>query len=335
MTAAARSRHTGGATITGTGMALPSRVVTNADMEKIVDTTDAWITQRTGIRQRYIAENGTTASVLATDATRQALGNAKLEPGELDLLICATMTPDMICPATACQIVANLGATPCGAMDVNLACSGFVAALNMAANFVASGFYKNVAVVGAEQLSSIMDWTDRSTCILFGDGAAAAIVSATDDAEQGCLYQSIHSDGTRWQELYCPRNAADVPEGAVFSGTANTLQMNGREVYKFAVTTLQKTIKQAMDACNLTVDDVKVVIPHQSNARIIGSAREKLAFDEDKIYLNLDRYGNTSAASVGLCLHELNEAGRLERGDKVIFVALGGGLTWASSVWQL
>lgn len=324
-----------GVTITGTGMAVPSKVVTNADLEKIVDTSDQWITQRTGIKQRHHCGEGETAGTLATDAVRQALGSAGIEPGDLDMLICATMTPDMICPGTGCQVVANLGAVPCGAMDLNLACTGFVAGLNIAAGFVTSGQYQHVAVVGAERLSGIVDPNDRSTCILFGDGAGAAIVSATTDEQQACLFQRMHSDGTRGMELYCPRGESDIPDGGVYNGVLNTLQMNGREVFKFAVTTLADAITEALDACELSIDDIKLVVPHQSNVRIISAAAHRIDLPEDKIYVNLPRYGNTSAASVGICLHEVMESGALCPGDIAVFVGLGGGLSWASSVWQL
>ncbi|MBI1375062.1 MAG: beta-ketoacyl-ACP synthase III [Phycisphaera sp.] len=330
-----RTRPVLGATIVGTGLAVPSRVLSNADLEKLVDTSDEWIVQRTGIRERHISENGETTMSLGVKAVRQALDNAKLDPSDLDLLICATLTQDMICPATACRIVAELGAVPCGAMDISVACTGFVAGMNIAANFVASGQFRNVAVVGAEQLSRIVNYEDRNTCVLFGDGAGAAIVSATDNADQGCLYQSLHSDGTGWMQLYCPRSEAEVPEGGVFNGQVDTLQMNGREVYKFAVNTLQSTILDAIEGSGLSVDDIAMVIPHQSNTRILDSARVKLGLPEEKMYVNLPRYGNTSAASVGLCLHELMNEGKLKTGDVVLLVALGGGLTWGASVWRL
>ena len=328
------------AAITGTGMSVPRHVLTNADLEKMVDTSDEWIVQRTGISQRYVSRDGETTTTLATEAVRKALDDAELQPSDLDLLICATMTPDMVCPATACQVVSELGAVPCGAMDMNLACTGFVAALNTAANFVASRQCRHVAVVGAEQLSRIVDWTDRRTCILFGDGAGAAIISppGSGDGESlktGCLHQEIHSDGSRWRDLYCSRSAIDPPAIAAADDASGTLQMNGREVYKFAVTTLHRCIRDAMEACDLTADDVSVIVPHQSNTRILDSAREKLGLPEEKMYVNLPRYGNTSAASVGICLAELSEQCRLGEGDVVIFVGLGGGLTWATSVWRL
>ncbi|QNN24524.1 ketoacyl-ACP synthase III [Planctomycetales bacterium ZRK34] len=325
-----------GATISGTGLAVPSQILTNADLEKLVDTNDEWITKRTGIKERHISEEPLRTSDLAADALLRALDKAKLKPQDLDLVIVATMTPDMVCPATAAQVVAKIDAVPCGALDINVACTGFVAALNIAANFIASGMYAHIGVIGAEQLSRIVNWEDRNTCVLFGDGAGAAIVSATDDPNQGCLQQSMHSDGSKANELYVPRTEQDVPgQGAAFSGKFDTLQMNGREIYKFAVNTLQSSIHEALEECGLDLNDVKVIIPHQSNVRILESAREKLGLPEDKVYINLPRYGNTSAASVGICLHELMDAGRLQRGDLVVFIALGGGLTWATSVWKL
>jgi 3-oxoacyl-[acyl-carrier-protein] synthase-3 len=324
-----------GAAIRGTGLAVPKRVLTNHDLEKIVDTSDEWIVKRTGINTRHRCESPGELTRLAADATQQAMTAAGLASGELDLLICATMTPEMSCPAMGAQIVAELGAAPCGAMDVNLACSGFVLSMNIAANFIATGAAKNVAVVGAERLSRIVNWEDRSTCILFGDGAGAAILSASDEPGRGCYYQSLHTDGNRWADLYVPRNQGDLPEKEGFNGQFETLQMNGREVFRFAVNTLQNSIKDAMTACSLTADDIKMIVPHQSNTRILGSARQKLGIPEEKLYINLDRYGNTSAASVGICLHELMDSGRIEAGDTVLFVALGGGLSWATSVWRI
>lgn len=326
-----------GATITGTGMSLPSRQMTNADLEKLVETNDEWITQRTGIKTRYISEPGQSSSDMAAEAVKQALAAAGIQPGDLDLLICATMTEEMICPATACQIVAKIGAVPCGSFDVNAACSGFVIALNLAASMIRSGGYRHIAVVGAEQLSRIINWKDRNTCVLFGDAAGAAIVSRTDNPDQGCLYQSMNSDATHWADLYVPRTQQQIPAGAnaAFNGELDKLQMNGREVFKFAVNTFQKMLEDAIAACRLTADQIKVIIAHQSNMRILTAAREKLGLTEDKLYINLDRFGNTSAASVALCLHELKTAGRIKAGDTVIFAGLGGGLTWASSVWKL
>ena len=324
-----------GVKISGTGMAVPARRLTNDDLKQFVDTSDEWIIQRTGIRQRYMCADGERCSDLATSAVKQALESAQLDPSDLDLLIAATLTPDMITPTVACQVVANLGAVPCGAIEMNLACTGFVAALNAAACFIRSGMYRNVAVVGAERLTSILNWSDRRTCILFGDGAGAAIVSGSEDATQGCIFQTIHSDGTKAKDLYSPRCEADIFDADAFNGQLNTLQMNGREVFKFAVSTLERYLADALDKCGLKPADVAMVIPHQSNARIIESARERLGLSPEQVYVNIDRYGNTSAASVGICLHELMQAGRLKRGDTVVFAGVGAGVTWATSVWKL
>jgi 3-oxoacyl-[acyl-carrier-protein] synthase III len=326
-----------GVRLAGTGICLPPRVVTNHDLSKLVDTTDEWITQRTGIRQRRMVEPGTTAMHLGADALRQALQRAGLQPRELDMVLCATMTPEMCCPSTAARIVDCVGAQPAGAVDLSAACSGFVYGLNMAAALIQSGAYRRVAVIGAEVLSSIMDWKDRRTCILFGDGAGAVILVADDDPARGCLHQSMNSDGSKWAELYCPRRESDLPPGGDdgFSGVFNTLQMNGREVYKFAVSTLQHTIDQTLKAVGLAPGDLAAIVAHQSNQRILESARERLGLAADKLYINIDRFGNTSAASVPLCLHELMEQGRIKSGDLVLFVALGGGLTWASSLWRI
>ncbi len=326
-----------GVRIAGTGVSIPPRILTNADLEKMVDTSDEWITQRTGIKTRHIADKGVPNSDLGAEAVTGALEAAGVEPGELDLLLCASMTPDVICPAMACTIVKKVGAIPAGAIDMNIACTGFVAAMGFAANAIGSGFYKNVAVVASETLSRIVDWEDRGTCVLFGDAAAAAIVTASDDPQQNCLYQSLGSDGKRGEALYVPRTEADVPdsEKETFSGKFDTLQMNGRAVYKFAVQTLADCVEEALNHTGRTADDIKVVIPHQSNIRMLKSAWKRLGFPEEKIYINIDRLGNTSAASAGIVLHELMDSGQLQTGDEVIFVAQGGGLSWGASLWKL
>ncbi len=326
-----------GVRITGTGMAVPPRKVSNDDLAEIIDTSDEWIRPRTGIVTRHLSDDGELTSNLAAQAVTQALANAGLKPTDLDLLVCATMTPDMICPATACRVVEKIGAVPCGAMDVNLACTGLVAGLSIASNFIASGAYKNVAVIGADRLSTIVNWEDRKTCVLFGDAAGAMIVSASDNPQQQCLFQKLNSDGSMGEALYVPRNEQDIPEGGHenFNGKYDTLQMNGREVFKFAVNALKECVREALDHTGLSHEDIKMVVPHQSNIRMLKSAWKKLGFPEDKIYINIDRFGNTSAASIGLCMHELTEQGRLQEGDHVIFVAQGGGLTWGASLWRL
>ena len=327
-----------GVRIAGTGMAAPPKVLTNDDMAKIVDTNDEWIAQRTGIRQRHIVENGQNARHLGIEAVAQAIKNAGIESTEIDMLINASLTPEMCCPSTAARMVSELGAGHAGAVDISAACSGFVYGINMAAGLIQTGAYHNIAVVGAEALSLITNWEDRSTCVLFGDGAGAAVLTTDEDKSRGCLYQTMASDGAQWVQLYCPTGEHDLPEpgtGAEFTGAYRTLHMNGREIYRFAVSTLLREIRNATKALGIKPNDLAMVIPHQSNMRIMESARDKLHLPEDKLYINIDRYGNTSAASVPICLHELTEQGRLKRGDLVLFVALGGGLTWATSLWRL
>ncbi len=329
-------RRPAGARLVATGLALPKRVVTNDELSKTVDTNDEWIQKRTGIRQRYIAGEDEGIRQLAGDALRQALKNANMAPTELDFVIVATLTPEMVTPSTAAVVTTDVGAVPAGAMDISAACSGFVYAVNLAWSLISSGVYRNVAVVGAETLSRVTNWKDRNTCVLFGDGAAAAIFSASDDASQGCLYLNMHSDAEKSRELYCPRTQRDIPAGdTIFTGEFNTLQMNGREIYKFAVHTLQDCIDKALTAVGIKASDLAVIVPHQMNARILESAREKLGLSEEKLYVNIDRFGNTSAASVAICLHELMAGKRLKKGDLVLMIGLGGGLTWATSLWRL
>ncbi len=232
-----------GVRFAGTGNALPQRVLTNDDLAKMVDTNDEWISQRTGIKTRRIAAPGQTSRNLAAEALKAALDNAGMEPRQLDMVMVATITPEMMCPSTAAQVVADVGAIPAAALDVNAACSGFVYALTMAASLIETGKYRTIGVIGAETLSSITDWKDRRTCILFGDGAGAAVLTASDDPAQTCLYQSLHSDGTLWPELYCPRDKSNLPaDDKIFSGAFNTLQMNGQAIFKFAVSKLNQSI---------------------------------------------------------------------------------------------
>ncbi len=325
-----------GISLAGTGMALPGRILTNDDLAAMVDTSDAWISQRTGIRQRRIINGEQTLLSLATESLQAALNTAHLQGADLDMVFVATMSPQMATPGTASRLASDVGATGAGALDVNAACSGFVYAMNMATNMIHGGTARHVAVVGAEVLSELVDWRDRRTCVLFGDGAGAAILSATDARECGCLYQEVGSDGHGWKELYCPRTADDLPEDdQVFSGTFNTLQMNGREIYRFAVTRLEKCIDNALTATGLAPADLDAIVVHQSNARIIEGTARRLNLKMDRFYVNIDRFGNTAAASIPMCLHEMAEAGRLKPGNLVLLAGLGGGLTWASSLWRL
>ncbi|MEM6756069.1 MAG: beta-ketoacyl-ACP synthase III [Planctomycetota bacterium] len=339
-----RPARPAGVQIMGTGAALPDNVVTNDDLADRVATSDEWIVQRTGIRQRRLADDDTRTSDLAAEAVAQALQAARVAPDELDLLILATMTPDTACPATACTVAAKVGAIPCGAFDMNIACTGYVAALNMASNAVESGHYRHVAVVAADKLSSIVDWSDRRTCILFGDAASACVVGPSNDPQRGCLYQSLGADGVKGEALYIPHSERDLPDfvadpavttEAGWNGAYGKLQMNGGAVYKFAVKVLAESVEQALDATGLTADDIKMVVPHQSNIRMLQSSWKRLGFPEEKVKINIDRFGNTSAASCGICLHECMEEGLVGPGDHVIFVAQGGGLSWGSALWRL
>lgn len=327
-----------GIRICGTGMAVPDRRLSNADLAQMVDTSAAWIEQRTGIKNRFVSDPGQTTGDLALAAARQALANAGMRPAELDLVIVATMTPDMACPSTAAGVVAALGAVPAGALDISVACSGFVYGMNHAAALIASGFYKTIAVIGAETMSRITNFEDRRTCILFGDAASCVILSSKDaDPEQGCLHQSMNSDGRAWRELYLPTTEAHLPADGIgpFNGKLGTLQMNGQEVFKFAVNTTQKAIEDAVAAAGIRAADLAMIVPHQSNFRILDLIRTRLELGPEQVYVNIDRYGNTSAASVGLCLHELLTDKRLKQGDLVLFAAIGGGMAWTTSLWRI
>ena len=334
MTLRAKPRPAGVAVV-GTGIALPDKVLTNQDLAKLVDTDDEWISQRTGIKTRRVVEGEQNVRDLARESLRMALENANLPATELDLVIVATITPEMVCPNTAARVVSELGATPAGAMDLSAACSGFVYALNVGASLIETGQYRTVGVIGAETLSKITDYTDRRTCILFGDGAGAAVLQAVDDEQRGCLHQTMRSNGDLWGELYVPREDAHLPAQNTFTGNFDKLQMNGREVYKFAVTTTQQMMADTLDAAGVKPEDLALVISHQSNKRILESARDRFGLPEDKLYINIERFGNTSAASAPICLHEAYEQGKIKPNDLVLFCAIGGGMTWTTSLWRM
>ncbi len=329
-----------GIRLAGTGIALPRKVLTNDDLAKLVDTNDEWIVQRTGIKTRHVAEPHETIRDFARPALTDALAQAGLDAKALDFLILATLTPEMSCPSSAVRLVHELGGEQAGGIDIAAACCGFVYGLNLAASLIGSGHYQTVGVVGAEVLSQALDFTDRRTCILFGDGAGAAILTACDDASKGCLYQAMRSDGGHWNDLYLPRTQADLPEAAArgetdYNGTLGTMQMNGREVFKVAVTATQSIIDETLEATGTRPEDLAMVVAHQSNARILEATRKRLKLPAEKLYINIDRYGNTSAASVPLALHELRQAGKIKSGDLVLFTAVGGGMCWASSLWRV
>jgi len=329
-----------GVRLVGTGSALPAKHLTNADLEKVMDTSDEWIAQRTGIRQRRVIDRdrGETTHTLAAEAIRNALDDAGMDPGELDLIVVATMTPEMGCPPTACMVADAVGAGQIGAFDLGGACCGYVFALNVVHSLIRSGTHRSVALVGSDILTSLVDYSTqgRGTAILFGDAAAAAIFTATDDTSKGVLAQAMHSDGSHWSDIYVPHHRIHFPEGTEpDESRLHVVQMNGRTVFRFAVSTFPSLIEQTLAEAGLEANDIAQYVCHQSNARILKAARDRFGLPEDKLLINIDRYGNTVAASVPLCLDELRKDGRINPGDKVMFVAFGGGLTWASSLWQL
>jgi 3-oxoacyl-[acyl-carrier-protein] synthase-3 len=326
-----------GVRLAGTGSAVPPRVLSNQDLEAIMNTSDEWIAQRTGIRERRIVDPRTEGTfTLGRDALAAALADAGMQGSDLDLIVCGTCTPEMACPSTACRIGAALGAIPAAAFDLTAACCGFVYSLNVAETLVRSGRFSKVGVIGVDAMSTAVDYDDRSVSILFGDAAGAVVLVADPDPGIGCIYQRMHADGRGWNNLYMPRREQEIADGDHDNPIRlGMLRMNGREVFRFAVTKFRETVEDALVGSGLGVDEVQQFICHQSNARIIEAAREKIGVPEEKMPVNIDRYGNSSAGSVGLLLDELRRAGRFGRGDSIMLVAFGGGLTWASSVWRL
>lgn len=327
-----------GVRIIGTGSALPARVVTNADIASIVATSDEWIFQRTGIRERRVSDQskGEGNLRLCTEALRRALVAAKIPARDLDLIICGTISQDTRCPSTACLVAGALDAGQCAAWDLGAACSGFVYALNVAHDLIRCGTHRRIGVVGADTVSALVDFTNRGTCILFGDAAGAAILQATDDLTKGALSQVNRANGSAWPDLFMPGDEAAIPADIDRSQLRPTcLHMNGKAVFKFAVSTFQELIAETLAKAGVTADEVDMYVCHQSNARILEAARERFGIPTEKLYVNIDRVGNTSAGSVPLCLDELVRAGRVREGMLVMFVAFGAGLTWTSSLWQM
>ena len=321
-----------GAIIAGTGSCLPEKRLTNDDLAKMVDTNDEWIMKRTGIKERRIASGSDSTASLGLEAAKRALAAANMRADELDLILVATITPEMVFPSTACFIARDLGLNDTPAMDMQAACSGFLFALDVGANYVRSGRYRNVMVIGAETITKITDYQDRGSCILFGDGAGAVILKQSPDTSRGWLYGSLHADGNGWNMLYCPQGSRAPVTQEMVGQPGQYMKLNGREVYKFAVTRFEELIQDAMTKCNLTKDQVAMIVPHQVNQRIIDSAVSKLGFPMDKVFINIDRYGNTSSASIPIALDEAVRSGRAKPGDVLLFVAFGAGLTWANAV---
>ncbi len=320
--------------IVGTGSYVPTRVLTNADLEKLVDTTNEWIITRSGIRERRIAADNECTSDMAVKAAHRALEQAGVNAAEVDLIICATITPDMPFPATACLIQQKLGAVRAAAFDMEAACSGFLYGLEIGQQFITSGTYDTVLVIGAEKLSAIVDWEDRSTCVLFGDGAGAAVLRSRGE-EHGILTTCMGADGSQADILMMPAGGARFPASKEsVGGKMHHLKMSGKEVFKHAVVAMQTAAEEALRKCNLTINDIKCVIPHQANIRILEAIAERLGAPMEKVYVNLDRYGNVSAASVAIALDEAARQGRFQRGDLILLIVFGSGLTWASCVIQ-
>ena len=321
-----------GVIIAGTGSCLPEKRLTNDDLSKMVATNDEWIVQRTGIRERRIVGPGESTATLATTAARNALAAAEMQPSDIDLIIVGTITPEMSFPSTACFVGAALGLKSTPAFDISAACSGFIYTLEAAANFIKAGNYKNVLVIGAETLSRVTDYTDRGSCILFGDGAGAVVLKRSDDPTRGLIYSSLYADGSGWEMLYCKPGSRFPVDEAMLANRKQYMSIKGREVYKFAVQRFEELIEDAMVKCNLTADKIKLIIPHQVNQRIIDSAMTKLKLPAEKAFVNIDKYGNTSAASIPVALDEAWRAGKISQGDILVFVAFGAGLTWANAV---
>jgi 3-oxoacyl-[acyl-carrier-protein] synthase III len=309
----------------GVGSALPARIMTNADIAKIVDTTDEWIVERTGIRARHIAGEGETTRTLAVDASRKALAHAAVDASEIDLIVLATSTPDNTFPATATLVQADLGITQGAAFDVQAVCSGFVYALAIADNFIRAGQSKNVLVIGAETFSRILDWTDRTTCVLFGDGAGAFVLSASADSNRGIIGTRLRSDGRYNTKLY-------VDGGPSTTKTVGHLRMEGKEVFKHAVTNISSVMQELLDEHGVAAKEVDWFVPHQANRRILEGTAKKLCVSEDRIVITLDRHGNTSAASVPLAFDAAIKDGRIKPGNLLLLEAMGGGFTWGAAL---
>ncbi len=325
------------ATITGIGKYIPAKVLTNKDLEEMVETSDDWITTRTGIKERRIAAEDEPTSELAINASKKALEDADLAPEDLDLILVATVTPDMIFPATACILQEALKANNASAFDLEAGCSGFVYALSTATQYIKTGMYDNILVVGAETLSKITDWEDRSTCVLFGDGAGAAVLQPTDNNE-GLLAFELGSDGKGADVLKVPAGGSLQPASEeTVNNKLHYIKMEGNQVFKFAVKKMGSASLEVIERAGFKPEDVNLFIPHQANTRIIEAAAKRLNLEDDKVFVNLPKYGNTSSASVPIALIEAREKGLINYGDIIVLVAFGAGLTWASTLikWNM
>jgi len=318
--------------IIGWGKAVPDKILTNADLEKMVDTTDEWIVTRSGIRERRIAPEGVNTSTLSVLAAQAALAQAGLIPADIDLILVASSSPDHLLPAVSSEIQHQLGAS-CGAFTLVAGCTGFVYSLVTAQQFIATGAYRTILVIGAEVISRNIDWTDRNTCVLFGDGAGAVIMQASEEPT-GVMAFELGSDGSGAEHLMIPLGIAHPAWHAPADKKYPFIRMNGREVFKFATRTLARSAAETIGRSGLSIHDIDLMIPHQANARIIELAARQMGMPMEKVFVNIDKYGNTSAASIPIALTEAIEQGRVKEGDKLVLVGFGAGLTWASAVVQ-
>lgn len=315
--------------IVGTGSALPDKILTNFDLEKMVDTTDEWITERTGIKERRIADENTATSDLVAEASRKALAMAKLKPEDVDTIIVGTSTPDTVYPATACWVQKNLGIKGSAAFDVSAGCSGFIFALEIAANLISAGTSKRALVCGGEVMSKVVNWQDRATCVLFGDGAGACVVEATDK-DTGILSSNWGCDGNLAPLLYQPAGGTRMPATAeTLAKKLHSVAMAGNEVFKHAVRAMSQATSKALKDANIKVEDVKLFIPHQANMRIMEATRERTGIPFEKTYIVIHKYGNMSAATVPICIDEAFREGKIKDGDIIMLAAFGTGFTWA------
>lgn len=318
--------------IIGTGSCLPEKVITNHDLEKVVDTSHDWIVSRTGIHNRRVADDNTATSDLATEAAKEALEAANIKAEQLDLIIVATVTPDMSFPSTACIVQSNLGAKNAAAFDLEAACSGFLYGISIGDQFIKTGLYNHVLVIGAETLSKIMNWNDRNTCVLFGDGAGAVVLGPTEEGK-GILSTHLGADGEGGKFLTLPAGGSRMPATVeTIEQNLHYIKMDGSEVFKFAVRAMSSAAKKALSLCELDVNDIDYLVPHQANTRIIGASAKRLKLPLEKVYVNLDKYGNMSAASIPVALDEAVRKGKIKENDNVVLVGFGGGLTWGSCV---
>lgn len=322
--------------ILGVGSYVPKKVMTNFDLEKIMDTSDEWIRTRTGINERRLVDENEATSDLATKAAIKAIENANLTPEDIDLIIVATITPDMVFPSTACLVQANINATKAAGFDLEAACSGFIYGITIAKQFIETKTYKHVLVIGAEALSTILDYEDRSTAILFGDGAGAVVMGPVE--EGGVLSTNLGSDGNGKDYLKVPAGGSKLPASEeTVKDRLHYIQMAGSDVFKFAVRIMQDASVKCIESANLSIQDVDYLIPHQANIRIIEASAKRLNLSMDKVYVNLDRYGNMSAASIPVALDEAYREGKIKKGNNVVLVGFGGGLTWGASLvrWSI